>query len=198
MSFRTTEGGTHFMDSTVHPDRFGITEETFVLKQKASTSIQRGTTGRSEMPVFPSSTHHKVKPLPGPPHRQLASHQHKCSLETAVLGPQTAQESFPGDCLNRIQRGSKVPTRFPAKRLHLVCGCWRLSGIGQVQTHCLPSASIPGAPSLLGTCRSSGCMRTPCCLDECCPMPFSPDLSHLPKVSYMTKGTVQHSGGPSA
>lgn len=105
------------MDSTVHPDRFGITEETFVLKQKASTSIQRGTTGRSEMPVFPSSTHHKVKPLPGPPHRQLASHQHKCSLETAVLGPQTAQESFPGDCLNRIQRYIQD---FPELSIHSI------------------------------------------------------------------------------
>lgn len=69
------------MDAKVHPDRFGGTEGTFALKQKASPSIKRGTPGCSEMTVFPSSTHHEVMPLPGPPHGQLASH---CSLETAV------------------------------------------------------------------------------------------------------------------
>lgn len=44
------------------------------------------------------------------------------------------------------RRGSKVPTRFPAKRLHLVCGCWRLSGIGQVGWPAEPAGAQHGVP----------------------------------------------------
>lgn len=70
-------------------------------KEESLHLYQRETTCRFEMTVFPSSTHHGVKPLPRPP---LGQPPACCWYETTPRGPHTAQASFPDDCLNVVQR----------------------------------------------------------------------------------------------
>lgn len=107
---------TQFTDPQFLSDRFSSTKEKPALNMKVSTSVKRGTTCCFEMTVFPSSTHHGVKPLLGPPHRQLASSQH-ATHSKQLPGPQTAQASFPDGCLNVIQR---YILGFPETSVHCI------------------------------------------------------------------------------
>lgn len=75
------------MDPKFCSAHFISTKEKSALKIRVCTSVKRETTCCFAMTVFPSSIHHRVKPLPSPSHRQLATRQPAAHRKQLYKGP---------------------------------------------------------------------------------------------------------------
>ena len=82
------------MDPKFHSAHFSSAMEKSAPKMQVCTSIKRGATCCFAMTVFPSSTHHRVKPLPCPPQGQLATRQPAAHRKQLYKGPKQHRRAF--------------------------------------------------------------------------------------------------------